>query len=194
MFGKRHYLVAMMTSTPVQGEAYWCCPFLHGNFVAHAFVSVESRCVVCCCCCCCWAYLLIIVVSFGTIFCIVFFFLFRNVFIHQHAIFFIVLQTAYTPFHIVPSTFWPLWFLMPRVCVWNTLYLSAKEVSKFFCTASVRCCWEVLRHLCMWMMPNYAHLLHVCGGENFCEVWQLATWPAKRNKCALCGTCFFLRG
>lgn len=74
MFGKRHYLVAMMTSTPVQGEAYWCCPFLHGNFVAHAFVSVESRCVVCCCCCCCWAYLLIIVVSFGTIFCIVFFF------------------------------------------------------------------------------------------------------------------------
>lgn len=123
-----------------------------------------------------------------------FFFLFRNVFIHQHAIFFIVLQTAYTPFHIVPSTFWPLWFLMPRVCVWNTLYLSAKEVSKFFCTASVRCCWEVLRHLCMWMMPNYAHLLHVCGGENFCKVWQLATWPAKRNKCTLCGTCFFLRG
>lgn len=64
-------LVAMLTSTTAQGEAYWCRPFLHGSFVVHAFVSVESRCVMCCCCC--WAYLLIIVVSFGTIFCVDFF-------------------------------------------------------------------------------------------------------------------------
>lgn len=70
-------LVATMTNTSAQGEAYWRGPsFLYGSFVAHAFVNVKS-CYVVCCCCCCWAYLLIIVVSFGTIFCIVF--LFRTV-------------------------------------------------------------------------------------------------------------------
>lgn len=69
-------LVATMTNTSVEGEAYWRGPsFLYGSFVAHAFVNVKSCYMVCCCCC--WAYLLIIVVSFGTIFCIVF--LFRTV-------------------------------------------------------------------------------------------------------------------
>lgn len=38
-------LVAVTTSTSVQGEAYRYRPFSHGNFFAHAFVSVELCCV-----------------------------------------------------------------------------------------------------------------------------------------------------